>query len=191
MTSAITTTSIDESYPVAGQDNNSQGFRDNFNAIKSALNVAKSEITTLQSNTAKLNVANNFNGVLLEDAEINKFYGSVRQNGTVSTNTDIDLENGPLQVISAGANVSLRFINWPDSDLFGKIRLHIKNTSGSSKTVTLDSQGATDIKFVSGEFTPSGSLAQVAVANNTEVVVEAWTYDNGVNVYLKNFGVFA
>jgi len=64
MTSAITTTSIDESYPVAGQDNNSQGFRDNFNAIKSALNVAKSEITTLQSNTAKLNVANNFNGVV-------------------------------------------------------------------------------------------------------------------------------
>jgi hypothetical protein len=191
MTSAISTSSIDESYPVAGQDNNSQGFRDNFNAIKTALNTAKGEIDTLQSGTAKLNVANNFNGVLLEDAEVNKFYGSVRQNGTVSTNSDIDLENGPLQIVSVGANISLRFINWPDSDLYGKIRLHIKNTSGSSKTITLDSQGVTDIKFVSGEFTPSGSLAQVAVANNTEVVVEAWTYDNGVNVYLKNFDVFA
>jgi hypothetical protein len=191
MTSAISTSSIDESYPVAGQDNNSQGFRDNFNAIKTALNTAKGEIDTLQSGTAKLNVANNFNGVLLEDAEVNKFYGSVRQNGTVSTNSDIDLENGPLQIVSVGANISLRFINWPDSDLYGKIRLHIKNTSGSSKTITLDSQGVTDIKFVSGEFTASGSLAQVAVANNTEVVVEAWTYDNGVNVYLKNFGVFA
>jgi hypothetical protein len=191
MTSAISTSSIDESYPVAGQDNNSQGFRDNFNAIKTALNTAKGEIDTLQSGTAKLNVANNFNGVLLEDAEVNKFYGSVRQNGTVSTNSDIDLENGPLQVVTVGANISLRFINWPDSDLYGKMRLHIKNTSGSSKTITLDSQGVTDIKFVSGEFTASGSLAQVAVANNTEVVVEAWTYDNGVNVYLKNFGVFA
>lgn len=191
MTSAITTTNIDESYPVAGQDNNSQGFRDNFNAIKTALNTAKSEITTLQSNTAKLNVANSFNGVLLENAEINKFYGSVRQNGTVSTNTDIDLENGPLQVVSVSSALSLRFINWPDSDLFGKIRLHIKNTSGSARTITLDSQGASDIKFVSSEFTASGSLAQVAVSNNTEVVVEAWTYDNGVNVYLKNFGVFA
>ena len=191
MTSAISTSSIDESYPVAGQDNNSQGFRDNFNAIKTALNTAKGEIDTLQSGTAKLNVANNFNGVLLEDAEVNKFYGSVRQNGTVSTNSDIDLENGPLQIASVGANISLRFINWPDSDLYGKMRLHIKTTSGSSKTITLDSQGVTDIKFVSGEFTASGSLAQVAVANNTEVVVEAWTYDNGVNVYLKNFGVFA
>ena len=84
MTSAISTSSIDESYPVAGQDNNSQGFRDNFNAIKTALNTAKGEIDTLQSGTAKLNVANNFNGVLLEDAEVNKFYGSVRQNGTVT-----------------------------------------------------------------------------------------------------------
>jgi hypothetical protein len=191
MTSAISTSSIDESYPVAGQDNNSQGFRDNFNAIKTALNTAKGEIDTLQSGTAKLNVANNFNGVLLEDAEVNKFYGSVRQNGTLSTNSDIDLENGPLQVASVSGNISLRFINLPDSDLYGKMRLHIKNTSGSSKTITLDSQGVTDIKFVSGEFTASGSLAQVAVANNTEVVVEAWTYDNGVNVYLKNFGVFA
>lgn len=191
MTSAISTSSIDESYPVAGQDNNSQGFRDNFNAIKTALNTAKGEIDTLQSGTAKLNVANNFNGVLLEDAEINKFYGSVRQNGTLATNADIDLENGPLQIASVSGNISLRFINWPDSDLFGKIRLHIKNTSGSSKTITLDSQGVTDIKFVSGEFTPSGSLAQVVVANNTEVVVESWTYDNGVNVYLKNLGVFA
>lgn len=191
MTSAITTTSLDESFPIAGQDNNSQGFRDNFNSIKNALNTAKSEITTLQSDTAKLNAPNAFNGVLLEDAEINKFYGSVRQNGTVSTSTDIDIENGPLQVISVGAALSLRFINWPGSDLFGKIRLHIKNTSGSSRVISLDSQGVTDIKFVSGEFTPSGSIAQVTVANSSEVVVEAWTYDNGITVYLKNFGVFA
>lgn len=191
MTSAIQTSNIDESYPIAGQDNNSQGFRDNFSAIKTALTVAGGEITTLQNNTAKLNASNAFNGVLLEDAEINKFYGSVRQNGTVSTSTDINIENGPLQVLTAGANLSLRFINWPESDLFAKLRLHIKNISGASRTITLDSQGVTDIKFVSSEFTASGSLAQVSVANASEVVIEAWTYDNGVTVYLKNFGTFA
>lgn len=191
MTSAISTSSIDESYPIAGQDNNSQGFRDNFNAIKAALNVAKSEITTLQTNTAKLNAPNAFNGVLIEDAEFNKFYGSVRQNGTISVSNDIDLENGPLQVVSVAGNISLRFINWPDSDLFGKITLHLKNTSGSSKEVTFDSQGLTDLKYVSSEFTATGSLAKVAIANNSEVVVEAWTYDNGITVYLKNLGIFA
>ena len=33
--SNIDSTSIDATYPVAGQDNNSQGFRDNFNTITS------------------------------------------------------------------------------------------------------------------------------------------------------------
>jgi hypothetical protein len=32
--STIDDTSIDQTFPVAGQDNNSQGFRDNFSTIK-------------------------------------------------------------------------------------------------------------------------------------------------------------
>ena len=34
MTSAINPNNIDSAYPVAGQDNDSQGFRDNFTNIK-------------------------------------------------------------------------------------------------------------------------------------------------------------
>ena len=34
MASNITYTTIDEQFPVAGQDNDSQGFRDNFSIIK-------------------------------------------------------------------------------------------------------------------------------------------------------------
>lgn len=47
--SAINTTNINVNYPVPGQDNDSQGFRDNFFNLRSALNTAKTEITTLQS----------------------------------------------------------------------------------------------------------------------------------------------
>ena len=54
MASTIDDTSIDATFPVAGQDNNSQGFRDNFNTVKSNFVAAKSEITTLQTNSAKL-----------------------------------------------------------------------------------------------------------------------------------------
>ena len=36
MASNIISSTIDESYPVAGQDNDTQGFRDNFNIIKTA-----------------------------------------------------------------------------------------------------------------------------------------------------------
>jgi hypothetical protein len=49
MTSAINPNDIDGTYPVAGQDNNSQGFRDNFTNTKTNFQYAANEITDLQS----------------------------------------------------------------------------------------------------------------------------------------------
>ena len=60
MASNINTTNINESYPVAGVDNDSQGFRDNFATIKNNFVSAKAEIESLQDNTAKTNANNNF-----------------------------------------------------------------------------------------------------------------------------------
>ena len=54
MTSNINYSGIDAAYPIAGQDNDSQGFRDNFSAIQTALAIAGSEISNLQSNTLSL-----------------------------------------------------------------------------------------------------------------------------------------
>ena len=51
MASNINDAGINKDYPVAGQDNDSQGFRDNFNVIKTNFTNAKSEIETLQTNT--------------------------------------------------------------------------------------------------------------------------------------------
>ena len=50
MTSTLTNYSnnIDISFPLPGQDNDSQGFRTNFTSIKNALQVASVEITDLQ-----------------------------------------------------------------------------------------------------------------------------------------------
>jgi hypothetical protein len=66
MASTINTTNIDVTYPIAGQDNDTQGFRDNFRNIKNNLNTAASEITALQSNAITLqstmtNLATNAN----------------------------------------------------------------------------------------------------------------------------------
>ena len=44
MASSIIASTIDDTYPVAGQDNDSQGFRDNFNIIKTNFVEAKSNI---------------------------------------------------------------------------------------------------------------------------------------------------
>jgi len=45
---------INSLYPVAGQDNDTQGFRDNFSNIKNAFEIASAEISNLQLNQAEL-----------------------------------------------------------------------------------------------------------------------------------------
>jgi len=49
MASNINPTNINILYPVAGQDNDTQGFRTNFSNILSNFSVAKTEITALQA----------------------------------------------------------------------------------------------------------------------------------------------
>jgi hypothetical protein len=50
MPSTINSNNINVLYPIAGQDNDTQGFRDNFRNIKNNLTTASQEITALQSN---------------------------------------------------------------------------------------------------------------------------------------------
>ena len=72
MASTIITTGFNAEYPVAGQDNDSQGFRTNFSVTKTGLETARDEITALQDNTAKLNANNDFNGSVISEAEFLK-----------------------------------------------------------------------------------------------------------------------
>jgi hypothetical protein len=69
MASNIDTSNIDETYPVAGVDNNSQGFRENFAFIKAALDTAKEELTEIQSSQPQslidLGIADGETGTIL------------------------------------------------------------------------------------------------------------------------------
>ena len=52
--STINTNGINGNYPTPGQNNSSQGFRDNFNSIKNNFQYAKDEIETMQTGKASL-----------------------------------------------------------------------------------------------------------------------------------------
>ena len=60
MASNINTSNINRSYPIAGQDNDTQGFRDNFTNIAYNLNIAGAEITALQASTYSNAIAASF-----------------------------------------------------------------------------------------------------------------------------------
>ena len=57
MASNINTDNINSNFPVQGEDNPSQGFRDNFNFIKIALATAAEEITELQESPVGVTIA--------------------------------------------------------------------------------------------------------------------------------------
>ena len=155
MASNINYLSINENFPVAGQDNDTQVFRDNFDTIKTSLRNAKDEITDLQDDTAKLNLDNDFGlkkiqRAVLQNNRTQKFNG-----GTVTaTPTTIDYENGDYQIYNIGASLSMDFLNFPGDPVFtsevtpigmGKVTLELYST-GASYTLSFTTSGGTVIK---------------------------------------------
>lgn len=136
MTSQINPNDIDGAYPVAGQDNNSQGFRDNFTNIKSNFQYAADEITDLQNNSAKLNVANNFDGSLLYNYETKQVYQTLVQQATTSGTVTLNWQSGSYQTLTPTGSVTLAFSNWPSSGVAASITLQITVTS-TAYTMTL------------------------------------------------------
>jgi hypothetical protein len=85
MSSNIVYTTIDEQFPVAGQDNDSQGFRDNFNIIKENFRNAIIEIEALQNNSVKLNEDNTFtDAVRITNARLKAVYEESNTNAFIN-----------------------------------------------------------------------------------------------------------
>lgn len=136
MTSQINPNNIDGTYPVAGQDNSSQGFRDNFTNTKQNFQYAQTEITDLQ-NKAILKSAllgtvldNNMNDNLLYAARIQDFSATkvavVPQGAPVTATINYAL--GHYQTFSTNSSTTLAFTNWPPSGMYGYVRLQITIT---------------------------------------------------------------
>jgi hypothetical protein len=141
MTSAIVYSTVDENFPVAGVDNDSQGFRDNFTVIKTGLQTANSEITTLQTYSAKLGndagteVVNNFGGNIISKAKTSRVYANAYQTYAVS-NTNVSWNDGEYQSIEMRGDYKLTFTDWPEADGYGKMRIELKSNGTDSWEVT-------------------------------------------------------
>jgi hypothetical protein len=140
MTSAINPNNIDGTYPIAGQDNNTQGFRDNFTNTKTNFQAAANEITDLQ-NKAVLKAAltggildNNLNDALLYAATIQDF-AATRVALANTVNPTIDYAAGHYQTVTPTAPFSFTVTNWPTAGNTGLLRLQITITN-TAYTVT-------------------------------------------------------
>jgi hypothetical protein len=200
MTSAINYSAINTAYPVAGQDNNSQGFRDNFTAISVGLSTAKTEISALQQNavlvqdlaTSSIPVVNNMLGSTLSNGLISQINPVFYNLGNVtSAGSLININNGPVQQVRLTGSATLTFSNWGPAGSFSSIKLIIFSDQSTSRTATLATTNSGIMRTATGWVGGTGPITVVLGTNNLFEVIEAWTTNGGANVYLKNIGQYS
>ena len=144
MASSIVTTNIDTAYPVAGQDNDSQGCRDNFTNLKAAIDVAKTEITDLEAKAILKSalsgdsLSNDGAGAVIEDFEMKDMSETRIAKGTTSGAQTFDFSQGPYQTLTSSGSVTFAFTNFPASGKVGTLRVEI-NVASVAHTITLPS----------------------------------------------------
>ena len=207
MASNITNANIDADFPIAGQDNDSQGFRDNFSQIKTGLGTAATEITSLQSTTAKLNANNTFydseNAVPVELIkprlrEITKSYHQTGSQGSAQEVSPFDvsfsgIEGGHYHKVTVGAvspavaaSMTINVSGWPASGEYAELRCEIFAQSGHAITVTWAAGLGSVLK------TDSNAIWSSFVVNSSTNphIIDFWSTDGGNTVYGKYLGQF-
>ena len=182
MSSNIVPGNIDGAYPVAGQDNSSQGFRDNFSAIKNNFTEAKTEIESLQDNKASTNANTSFNDYVVTRATLKDCAETVYAHGTTSGSITLNHENGHYQTLTTSGSVTLGFSNFPAAAL-GRIILDITYASTAhTLTVTSATLAADNVTgFTAGTDT-------ITVASAGRYLYEFVTPDGGTTVLMHQLG---
>ena len=187
MASNIVSTTIDENYPVAGVDNDSQGFRDNFTVIKQNFAYAITEIEDLQEGVARVDGANNFDGNEINNAVL--VATPLKANTTYATGTSGDQTlswgESPVFVVRATADITLTLRDFTAGEycemtliLFG---------DGTARDITFAGLGLTK---TDGNAEWTGTT--ITVSNNVEPkVIKAFTYNGGEVLYFKYDGEYA
>ena len=198
MTSLINFAAINENFPVAGQDNDTQVFRDNFSTIRDNFSAAKTEITDLQDNAARTDEDNDFANKIVLNAILSREKHLILEAGEQTTDVDLDFENGNHQSFVVNKSVlTLTLSNFPSNlDAVSKVTLELYNKDSSARSVTFSLSGslATTVKCNS-DF-PSrgsaGSIPTITLPTNTTTatIVEIWRYSQST-FFMNYLGLFS
>ena len=204
--SNINPQSIDGTYPIAGQDNNSQGFRDNFTNTVNNFTFAAAELTDLQQN-AVLKAAlgsvgqtgtptNDLNYAYLTHAQLKGTVETKNAIGNVTSGSfNVDWATGHFQTVElVGTSATLAFpSNWPATNLYTKLRLQV-NTYANVCALTLPTSVSTNISSIQGATFNSPNWS-ISLPAGEVYVFEFTTWNNGATVaiqdVLRNYDITA
>ena len=193
MTSLINFAAINQNFPVAGQDNDTQVFRDNFDTIKTNFSAAKTEIEDLQDNVARTDVDSDFNynvatAITLQDAYFRKKdYGATIIVGT----QEVSFKQAMYHIIKFGTNCAIELTEFPTAAVdvtglgqVGKATLELYG-DGTARTITFTLTGSTVLKKSPGF---PGSLTVTSATN--PVIIEVWQHSEDI-IFLNYLGAYS
>jgi hypothetical protein len=183
MASDIVPGNVDGTYPKAGRDNSSQGFRDNFSAIKTNFTEAKTEIEDLQTNKASLNASSDFADNEVIGAKFKDTSEVVFGHGTTGGAITLNHNNGHYQTITTNASVTLSFSNLPASGSLGRIVLDI-TCAAVAHTLTIPSAVIVADNVAGGD----GSSDTITFPDNKRFLYEFLTPDGGTTILMHQIG---
>ena len=131
MSSDINPNLIDTTYPVAGQDNSTQGFRDNWSGIKENFEYTASEINDLQSKVvlksalSGATLDNDLGNSLVYDARVQQISLATAQVTPTANLITVNFNGGHYQFTSLTSNSSIILSNWPASGQYGEVNLEV------------------------------------------------------------------
>jgi len=144
--STINTNGINVNYPVPGENNPTQGFRDNFASIKTNLDTAGTEITDLQNKVvlkAALNgstLNNDMANTLISNASTRSFRATTYNLGNALSGTVlVNVAQADVQYGNVASNVTLQFGSWAPTNTESSITLRL-GISNTSAVITFPSQ---------------------------------------------------
>ena len=180
MTSAINPNNIDGAYPVAGQDNNSQGFRDNFTNTSTNFQYAADEISDLQAKAVLKSALtgttldNDMGGSVLSNAQLKDMSETVVALGTVSGSTTINYALGSVQTLTTNGAVTLAFSNFPAPGAAGSVVVQV-TVASTAHTLTFPAAVSVNAQGIQGFNTSTGVITFAA----TGVYSFEFTTSNG------------
>jgi hypothetical protein len=195
MTSQINPNNIDGSYPVAGQDNDSQGFRDNFTNIRNNFTFTKAELEDLQNKvvlkSALLNTTldNDFAGNTLTNPTLSGYRETYNDIGTPGSSVTVDFINGNFQKFTMSGSTTLSF-NFPSNtnNQYASIKLWVVNTN-STWTLTLPASVTLNnpLSIAGAAGSPvTITFTATEISNNTNYFFEFFTVNGGTTVGIRD-----
>lgn len=168
---------IDQQFPVAGQDNDTQGFRSNFQNIYQAIYNTDLDLQTQKINTARLNATSDFafTGTIKRAVILNSGFSA---ENIAPVNGTIDYSLGSYHKSSITGNTTFEVTNWPPNGIYGSLRLEVAPVTSSTMIINFSAGSGTLIK-------DGNDVIPYTSVNNTPIFYDLWSSDNGETVKVK------